>query len=197
MGYDFANIDCHGDIMFHGVDPTEYTLPKDTKTVFASTGLKEILANIIKVEKAVCSARIGWRELSVCWAKDAAKVTCRGDTPLAKRHYWRHYRSGKDFDFDTLVAVGSADLDNSTLACSVLFMNSCSSKKHFYEALSRHKKKVKSSCVFYLTADSCSGQTTLPLIRAVLDGKDPTKDREYILGRLNRVVSSGFVNFEK
>jgi hypothetical protein len=194
MGFDIADTECVGDILHHAINPTQYTLPASTKGVFASKGLIEIVDKAITAGKAKCSTPGGWRELSVCAPKIAATASCRGDTPLASRHYWRAHKGGKEFD--TLVTVGDADLAKTKLACAVLFMNSCSSKKHFFRALARHKKKVKSSCVFFVTADVCSGQTTKPFLQAVLGGKDPQKDVKSILKRLNAVRASGFISLE-
>ena len=199
MGWDFANIECLLEIIHHGVDPKEYTPPKgDPKAVsgpFASGGLIEILSDMNKAGNANCRDRIGWRELSTCWDKASARKDCNGQTPLSKRHYWRHYWSSylKEFDFDTLVEVGSADLDKTKLACSVLYMNSCSSLKHYYWALKRHKNKVNSSCVFYLTRTAYGGQTTLPFLKLVLGGGDPIKEKDLFLEELSGVVSSGDV----
>lgn len=194
MGYDVADIECIGDIMHHGTNPAEFLLPKTTKGVFASGGLNAILDGASKAASTKCSTPGSWRMLSACSPKVAAGVNCRGDTTLATRHFWRSRAKGKEFD--TLVAVGDADLKKTKLACSVLFMNSCSSKSHYYAALARHKKATKSACAFYMTAEVCSGNSTEPFMKAILKGKDPIKDAPAILKLLSGVAESGFITFE-
>lgn len=194
MGHDLADIECLADIMHHGINPMEYSLPSDTKSLFASKGLTEIVAKAIDASHPQCWTPGGWRAFSSCKPKFAAMANCRADKPLAGRHFWRARKN--DSDFDTLVAVGDADLAKTKLACAILFMNSCSSKKHFHAALTRHKTRVKSSCVFFLTAESCDAQTTLPFLKAVLAGKDPAKDAKDLLRRLNGVRDSGFISLE-
>ena len=199
MGWDFASVECLMDIIYHGTNPKEYTLPKgDPKAVsgpFASGGLIKVLSDTIKAGNANCRDRIGWRELSTCWDKASARKDCNGATPLSKRHYWRHFWNSylKAFDFETFVEVGTADLDATKLACSVLYMNSCSSLKYYYWPLLRHKNNVKSSCVFYLTRTAFSGQTTLPFLKLLLGGADPIKEKDLILQDLSGVDSSGDV----
>lgn len=195
MGYDLADIECIDDIIHHGTNPAEFGLPASSKAVFASAGQKDILDNAIKAASSKCGTKGAWRRLSACHAKAAVTMNCRGDTPLASRHYWRARASGADFD--TLVAVGDADLKKTKLACAVLFMNSCSSKRHYLAALQRQKAAVKSNCVFYLTGDSCSANTTLPFLKAVLGGTDVSKRAGAILKAMNGMSGSGFISLEK
>lgn len=195
MGYDLADIECVGDILHHGTNPAEFKLPASTKGLFASGGLQGIVDRAIKAGKGKCSTPRAWRSLSTCHAKVAATKNCRGVATLAKRRYWRS-RSG-DKEFDTLVKVGDADLKKTKLACSVLFLNSCSSKKHYLKPLQRHKKARKSSCVFFVTAAVCSANTTEPFLKAVLAGKDPVRDAKSILKRMNGLPDSGFISLEK
>lgn len=195
MGHDFADIECIDDIMHHGTNPAEYILPANTKGIFASTGLINIVDGALKAGSANCQRTKAWRRLSTCHAKVAAMTNCRGESSLVSRHYWRERGGGKEFD--TLVAVGDTDLAKTKLTCSVLFVNSCSSKRHFYAALARHKKKMKSKCVFFLTAEVCSANTTQPFLEAVLAGKDPGKDTVSLLKRMNSVRGSGFISMEQ
>jgi hypothetical protein len=195
MGFDLADIECVDDILKHGINPLEYSMPANSKGLFASAGLTDIVEKAIKAGKGKCSTPASWRSLSACHSKIAASVNCRGVASLSARHYWKAHKGDKDFD--TLVAVGDADLKKTKLACGVLFMNSCSSKKHFYPALKRHKKAQKSDCVFFVTADVCSANTTEPFLKAVLAGKDPVKDAKSILKRMNALAASGFISLEK
>ena len=196
MGYDLADIECIGDILHHGIDPPEYALPANTKTMFAPKAVIELLDKAITAGKAKCGSPGAWRSLKTCFPKVAAKTNCSGDATLDARHFWRAHGSGKEFD--TLVAVGDADLAKTQLACSILFMNSCSSKHHYHEPLSRHKAKVKSACVFILTAEVCSAPTTLPFLKAVLAGKDVKTNRgKAILKRLNAYRGSGYISLEQ
>jgi hypothetical protein len=195
MGYDFADIECIDDIMHHGTNPTEFTMPASSKGLFASSGLVSIVDAALKAGKANCKSPGAWRTLATCQPKVASTTNCRGDTPLSTRHYWRSRKSNKEFD--TLVAVGDADLVKTKLACGVLFLNSCSSKRHFHAALARHKKAVKSNCMFFVTAEVCSANTTQPFLQAVLAGKDPVKDSAKILKRMNGLAESGFISLEK
>ncbi len=195
MGYDLADIKCLDDILKHGTNPAEFTLPANTRSLFASGGLIEIVDKAIKAGKGKCLTAGAWRSLAACHAKVAAQVNCRGVATLSSRHYWRAHKG--DTDFDTLVAVGDADLKKTKLACGVLFMNSCSSKKHFHPALKRHKKSVKSKCMFFVTAEVCSANTTAPFLRAVLAGKDPVKNAKSILKRMNALTESGLISLEK
>lgn len=194
MGFDFAEIDCMGDIIHHGTNPPEFTLPAASKGVFASKGQITILDAAIAPGKGKCSTKGAWRELKVCFPKVAATANCRKETPLANRHYFKAYNGDKEFD--TLVAVGDADLAKSKLACAVLFMNSCSSKRHYLEPLRRHKKKAKSACTFYVTAEVCSAATTIDFLKTVLAGKDPVKDSKKFLKTMNGRRGSGFISAE-
>ncbi|NHZ91102.1 hypothetical protein F2P45_19065 [Massilia sp. CCM 8733] len=194
MGYDFAEIDCIGDIMHHGTNPTEFKLPSSSKGVFASKDMNKILERAIGAGTK-CGTRNAWRLLSACVPKVAAQVNCRGETPLAKRHFWRS--RAHDREFDTLVAVGDADLRKSKLACEVLFMNSCSSKRHFLAALRRQKAAAKSHCVFYVTAEVCSANTTLTFLKAVLAGTKVATSAKAILIKMNGMSGAGFISLEK
>jgi hypothetical protein len=94
MGYDLADIECIDDIIHHGINPSEFTLPASTKNVFASAGLKQILDDAIKVASSKCGTTGAWRSLSACFPKVATTKNCRGDTSLSARHYWRARASG-------------------------------------------------------------------------------------------------------
>ncbi|WP_294258963.1 hypothetical protein [uncultured Sphingomonas sp.] len=195
MGWDFAAIDCIGDIMHHGINPAEFRLPTSVKGVFASKGLLKIVEDAIAAKSTRCGTPKAWRSLSACFPREAARVNCRGGSPLAGRHYYRARKGGTDFD--TLVKVGDADLKKQKLACAVLFMNSCSSKRHFLGALRRRKAAAKSKCMFYVTGDSCSANTTLLFLKAVLAGTDVSKQSKAILKVMNGLAGSGFISLEK
>ncbi len=196
MGYDFTDIECIDDILAHGTNPREYALPASTKGVFASRGLLGIVERAIRAGGTKCGVQHAWRRLSICFPKVATKTNCSGDATLSSRHYYRV--RARQADFDTLVAVGDADLAKTKLACSVLFVNSCSSKRHFHGALRRHKKNVKSKCMFFLTAEVCSAATTLPFLKAVLAGKDVTARRgANILRRMNGMREAGAISLEE
>jgi hypothetical protein len=56
---------------------------------------------------------------------------------------------------------------------------------------------MKSQCAFFLTAEVCSSNTTLPFVKAVLAGKDVTKDGgAWILKRMNAIRGSGNISME-
>jgi len=132
--------------------------------------------------------------MDVCAPKRAAAQTARGDMPLSGRHYYK--KKAAPEEFLTAVKVGSRDLDKATLACSLLFMASCSSKVHFYQAMKRRRTAAKSACTFLLTAEVCSAFHGLTFLQQVLLKKrDPTvaKDLERIRRALNHPDDSGNV----
>jgi len=188
MGYDAVHIECIDEIMHHCTDPIEPsgTMPKD---FFAKSGVKAMLAT--KLTSKCKQKGYAKRALLTCFPDEAVKVNGRGDQTLKSRHYW--YTASSDKEFITVVTVGSKDLDAVSLKCSILFMNSCSSLRHYLEALRRRKAKVKSRCMFYLTAESCSSSTSVIFLRAILEGFDVAskKGRDTVLDRMNGEDDAG------
>lgn len=193
MGYDFAETECIGDIIHHATNPAEFNLPASSKGVFASKGMKEILDRAIGAGSK-CGTVGAWRQLSTCFPKVAAQANCRGELALAARHFWRGHTG--NLEFDTLVSVGDADLKKTKLACAVLFMNSCSSKRHYLDTLRRQKAAAKATCMFYVTADLCSANTTLPFLKAVLAGTNVATSAKAILKKMNGMAGAGFISLE-
>jgi hypothetical protein len=202
MGYDATDTECIGDLLDHSVTPVEYDLSKADPKDFLPGELSDAIKKIDAMKKAVAKrkpadlCRVGdsWRALNVCEPKRALAMTARGELPLAGRHYYKKRTSPEEFL--TAVTVGSKDLDNATLACSLLFMASCSSKVHFYQALKRHRKATKSACKFLLTSEVCSAFHGMTFLEQVLLKKrDPMadKDLKQIARALNRLPEPGNV----
>jgi hypothetical protein len=202
MGYDATDTECIGDLFAHSVVPAEYDLTTAGSKDFLPGELTDAVKKLNAMKKAVrgrkpadlCRVDDAWRELNVCEPKRAAAKTARGDLPLSGRHFYK--KKTKPEEFLTAVKVGSKDLDKATLACSLLFMASCSSKVHFYEPLKRRRKAAKSACTFLLTAEVCSADHGLTFLRQVLlKRRDPTaaKDLERIRRALNHLYDSGNV----
>jgi hypothetical protein len=172
MGYDATDSEAIGDLVMHSVTPAEYDLTSVPAKAFLPKALVAAAARVKEVEvkrrtgkltkaqaKSPCTIAGSWRAFNTCWAKLAKTATTRGDTPLAGRNYYAHrphYErtranpKGRN-EFFVSVAVGSADLDTSSLKCKLFFMASCSSHEHFYQPLAKRRKAVKSSCKFMLT----------------------------------------------
>ena len=116
MGWEFASVECLMDILYHGTNPKEYTLPKgDPKAAwgpFASGGLIEVLSDTIKAggTRTAGTVSAGANCPPVGTGIREAEKYCNGATPLSKRHYWRHFWNSylKAFDFETFVEVGIA-----------------------------------------------------------------------------------------
>jgi hypothetical protein len=125
-----------------------------------------------------------------------------GDKTLLGRHFWRTrlcpvedvnlptahlpsaitgQRESYYTEFMTRVEVGNEDLSVSDLKCSVLFMNSCRSKIHFFPALRKQSIEKRSKCVFYLTYRLvyAHAENTKVFVKSVLEGCDPTDKRPW------------------
>jgi hypothetical protein len=202
MGYDATDTECIGDLFDHSVVPAEYDLTTAGSKDFLPGELTGAIKKLNAMKKAVarrkpaalCRVDDAWRALDVCEPKRAAAKTARGDLPLSGRHYYK--KKAKPEEFLTAVKVGSKDLDKATLACSLLFMASCSSKVHFYQPLKRRRKAAKSACKFLLTAEVCRVDHGANFLRQVLlKRRDPmaAKDLERIRRALNHPDESGDV----
>jgi hypothetical protein len=205
MGYLATDTECVADLLDHSVMPTEFNLiaagPKDflpaalaAAAARAKAKRKQIRASGTR-PAGTCALPGAWRALDVCQKTLAAKQTTRGDKPLAGRHYYSHLKRAPA-DFLTAVLVGSADLDRATLACSVFFMASCSSKVHFRAALVRRRKAAKSRCRFLLTAQICAtSHATTFLKQVLLKKRNPTSaaGMKRIVKALNGESASGQV----
>jgi len=200
----------------HSVTPAEYDLTSVPAKAFLPKALVAAAARVKEVEvkrrtgkltkaqaKSPCTIAGSWRAFNTCWAKLAKTATTRGDTPLAGRNYYAHrphYErtranpKGRN-EFFVSVAVGSADLDTSSLKCKLFFMASCSSHEHFYQPLAKRRKAVKSSCKFMLTSFVNSASNARNFLEAIFKGHDPLtrKGSKAVLKHLNGYPSSGVV----
>lgn len=205
MGYDATDTECVDDLLHHSVTPTEFNLLRAPASSFLPAELQSAAAQAkaqatrIKAARtragATCGLGGAWRAMDVCEPARAATVTSRGDVPLKGRHYYRH-RTRRPEEFFTAVAVGSADLRKSSLACRLFFVASCSSHVHFFEPMTRRRKAAKSRCTFLLTAQVCSSSHARTFLRQVLlKRRDPTTARglKAIVRALNGEIDSGLV----
>jgi len=204
MGYDATDTECMDDIMHHSTLPSEYDLTTAPAGAFLSKGLQSAatkaqgIVTQIKAKKikssSVCGTGGAWREFDTCFKKLSQTTTARGDQPLKGRHFYQFFPARKEFNAS--IKVGSTDLDNSKLAGKLLVMGSCSSQAHFFEALDRRRKAVKSGCKFILTGDVCTVDLATIFLRLVLVKKiDPStpKGMAKIAKLLNGVDGSGGV----
>lgn len=196
MGYAATDTECVGDLLGHSVLPVEFDLttadPKGflPSALVTATGNAQAQQKKIKARKTkpadTCSLGGAWRAMDVCEPALAATKTTRDDKPLSGRHFYVHNSRSTPEEFLTSVKVGSGDLDKATLACSVFFVASCSSKVHFHAALVRRRKAAKSGCRFLLTAQVCSAEHAKAFLKQVLLKKrDPTA-----AGDLKRIVKA-------
>jgi hypothetical protein len=193
MGYDVQITPCIEDIFEHCTNPTEFSKTIVSEDLFATHNVKKIL-RVAKERLEKCKQKgFARRELLKCFPSVANQTNGRGVQSLKSRHYWHTNRT--ETDFMTIVEVGSADLSTVGLKCSVLFMNSCSSKPHFYKALRQRKKETKSKCVFYMTNAACSAATTVIFIKQILKGRNPTSRRaaKKILKEMNAEPDAGAI----
>lgn len=192
MGYDATSTACVADLLTHSVTPTEYVLPAAPATAFLPGSLVEAAATArarqrIADRRGSCRVPGAWLAMDTCRPDLAAATTTRGETPLAGRHYYRHSPTPLE-DLDTTVRVGSADLDRSPLVCSLFFMASCSSRRHFRRPLQRRRLQARSKCVFLLTSRTNNAPHASHFLKAVLlAGHDPATalGRRRLLGALN------------
>jgi hypothetical protein len=204
MGYDATDTECMDDLMAHSVTPAEYDLTTSGAKAFLPGALVTAAANVQATEKAikakkikakaVCSTADAWRLFNTCEAALATTATARADKPLDVRHFYA--RLTPQNEFLASVSVGSVDLDKSTLACKVLFVASCSSHVHFYEALAKRRIAAKSSCKFLLTGNVCSAKHGTNFLGQVLLKKhDPStpKGLKKIKDALNGFRHAGLV----
>jgi outer membrane protein OmpA-like peptidoglycan-associated protein len=206
MGYDATDTECMADLVHHSVTPVEYDLIASDPKAFLPSALikaaknaqaqhKAIKAKKIK-DKAICSTAGAWRLFDTCDAKLAATRTARGDTPLKGRHFYAQLLRKSENEFTTAVQVGSVDLDKSSLRCKLLFMASCSSHVHFFAALNRRRKAVKSPCKFLMTAMVCSATHSTNFLEQILiKGLDPMTERglKAVVKALNGFSDAGIV----
>jgi hypothetical protein len=173
MGFDVLVVPAIHDILEHATNPKEFAGTKAPP--FAPSSVRRVL-ELAEGRPDNCRASgYAKRALAKCFFTVADQANCRGVRSLRNRHYWR--ATNADTEFETLVEVGSADLAVSKLACAVLFLNSCSSLGRFGAPLQRHRRKVKSKCVFYLTRRTSYNTLSLAtniFIELLLKGVDPT-----------------------
>jgi hypothetical protein len=208
MGYDAVESKCIGDILEHAVNPTEFDLLSVPKDASLPDGLADAAAFAAKLESkrkkgrftraqrtTPCAVDGAWRDLKTCFAKVAAQKTCRGDTPLDGRHYFRRIPKTPTDEFKTAVTVGRADLDASSLKCAVFFMPSCSSKVYYRKALVDRRKAAKSKCKIYLTSKVPIAYHAVNFLKIVFAGHDPTTTRgsKQLLKVVNGEKQSGRV----
>jgi hypothetical protein len=206
MGYDATDTECVADLVHHSVMPTEYDLITSAPQAFLPTGLVTAVSNAQAQQKAinakkikanaVCSTNGAWRLFDTCETNLANTTTARGDQPLKGRHFYKRLPRSTQDEFETAVQVGSADLNNSSLSCKLLFMASCSSHVHFFKPLDKRRKAVKSACKFLMTGQVCqTSHATTFLEQVMVRGHDPTTARgiQMILRALNGVSNSGIV----
>jgi len=218
MGWDVVETPCVQDILRHGTNPIEYTKTENPK--FSSARVKKILRKASKNEKrkVKCSFHKIFKKRRIndprartndCYPSIAKITGCR-EISLIGRSYWRSrprtkkekekFREDIEIEFFTLVEAGPSDLKKSKLQCSVLFVKSCSSIKHFFCALRLRRKELQKErrdrekpCVFYLTKIRSWSASFSPLlfVKMVLAGKNPTrkKDAKLICKKLNSVNS--------
>jgi hypothetical protein len=190
MGYDATDSECVGDILEHAVNPGEYDLLKVPKGALLPQALQDAAAFAATMEarrkkgrltrtqrKSPCAVAGAWRDLRTCFAKVAAEKTCRGETPLDGRHYYKRIPGKTKDEFVTAVKVGRSDLDGSKLKCAVFFMPSCSSKVHYRRALVDRRKAIRSKCKFYLTSSVPRANHAVNFLKAVFAGHDPSTPR--------------------
>jgi hypothetical protein len=208
MGYDATDSECVGDILEHAVNPTEFDLLSVPKGALLAQGLEDAGARASAAEsrrkkgrlsrterKTPCAVVGAWRDLKTCFAKVAAEKTCRGDTPLDGRHYYKRIPGTTKDEFITAVKVGRADLDASSLKCAVFFMPSCSSKVHYRRALVDRRKAARSKCKFFLTSSVPLANHAVNFLKAAFAGIDPSTRRgsEAFLKIVNGEKQSGRV----
>jgi hypothetical protein len=208
MGYDAVESECMGDIIEHAVNPTEFDLLAVPKGASLPDGLKDAAAYAQAIEsrrkkgrltrterKTPCAIAGAWRDLKTCFAKVAAEKTCRGDTPLDGRHYFKRIPARPKDEFLTTVKAGHADLDASSLKCAVFFMPSCSSKVHYRKTLLERRKAAKSTCKIYLTSSVPLANHAVNFLKVVFAGHDPTtaKGSKAFLKVVNGEKQSGRV----
>ncbi|MCU1230971.1 MAG: hypothetical protein JWO97_3855 [Acidobacteria bacterium] len=188
MGFDAVSVPCGEEIFGHCTNPAEYP-EVPPRGAFLERSVRRMIARAAAARPG-CAVSHARRSLNSCVPAVAATRNERGEQSLLTRHYYSQHAYVRppapvgwptpQFDFDTLVTVGAADLDASTLACSVLFLNSCSSAPHFLEPLRRKKRAVRSGCVFYLTwreAYPAASRATLTFLQNALLRLDPTSRR--------------------
>lgn len=209
MGFDAVHTACLADIWNHGVEPKEYTRDPPPKDLFAWQSTKTMLTRT----KGKCGDKVASRRSLLRCAPDLTKklktvdVIPHRESLLDGRHYWYTVKEHEiDFvplyidndgyiEYQTIVESSSKDLETVGLKCSLLYMNSCSSKLHFSAALKRRKTAVGSKCVFYLANEICYGEPLLVFIRQLLDGVDPVSKSgsKTMLTKLNESGRAGKV----
>lgn len=212
MGWDATDTEAVGDLLEHSVTPAEYALPASADAAFLPRALTTARTRIKTAEERIrttgaprCTAKGAWRMFSSCQAALAATTTARSDRPLLTRHYYAHQvgkrrREGlppPEDEFLVAVTVGSANLDVSMLRCKLLFIASCSSRVHFYAALNRRRRAIRSKCKFYLTNRVSWACNARNFIRQLFRGIDPLSraGSKRVVKRLNRYRGSGIVGF--
>jgi len=144
MGWDVIAVTVEAEIMHHCTNPKEYA-GKAVPT-FAPQNVRYFVYKANKNKPNCKSGEISKRKLLDCFPDKAREKNGRGDQTLIDRHYW--LATAKPVDSFTLVEAGAADLRKSKLSCQVLFMNSCSSREHYFCSLAARKREPSRSVFF-------------------------------------------------
>lgn len=202
MSYDYVNIPCKDEIFDHSTNPTQIPNNHSGK-MFVSKHVRKVIAsskNRLKNKK--------WSEWGCNFRKSVQRPLSGCDlslayslTSLQNRDFWylRLRPIYEEDDYWTIVKGGAGDLDSVDLKCSVLFMYSCSSKKHYLKTLRRRKRQTKSKCVFYLTKRVVN-PTEAPkkFLELLFKGKNPytNKGSKQFLKHMNSIGSAaGKINY--
>ena len=189
MGYDATDTESVCDLVEHSVTPAEYDLTKVPRNAFLPEELVSAAEKVKRIERKIrrgrmrggkhlCPVTGAWRTFKACEPALDATKTARGDEPLKGRHFYKQQRGEcRPVDYFTAVVGGSADLNQVSLKCAVLFMASCSSRIHYQGPLSRRRKAAKSACVFYLTNSVPRAYHARNFMELVFKGVDPTSRR--------------------
>jgi hypothetical protein len=172
------------------VTPAEFDLTAVPKGAFLPAELVDAAEKVGRIQRKIRQGRMrsgkplcpvpgAWRTFKTCEPKLEATRTARGDEPLKGRHFYTQKKGQCPVpsDYITAVVSGSADLDQVSLKCAVLFMASCSSRIHYQRPLARRRKAAKSACVFYLTNSVPRAYHARNFLEQVFKGVDPTSRR--------------------
>ena len=217
MGYDATDTECISDLLEHSVIPQEYDITNPGKNDLLPSALHEA-SKVAKAKQkhletkkikasAICSHNKSWHLYNTCLPKRANITTARGDTPLHHRHYYQQFikiekdpntkQLNRKIEYATAVAVGSTDLNKSSLKCKILYMASCSSYVHFYNPLKKQRKAVKSNCLFLLNSRVSSASNAANFLEAVIKGFNPSNahSMKRLVKILNGFSESGLVGW--
>lgn len=209
MGYDAIFTESLCDLVEHSVTPAEYDLTKVPKNAFLPPELVDAASKVKRVNRKMKEGKVrggnhlcrvdgAWRTFRLCQPALDATKTARGDEPLKGRHFYEQKPNkckSQRVDYLTAVVGGSADLDQVSLKCAVLFMASCSARVYYLDALRRRRKAAKSSCVLFLTTKVPRTNHAVNFLTLVFNGLNPTNrpGAIAIVDALKNVPKSGRV----